>query len=248
MTISEHSKIDINRIYDIDKDKIMVNYIDCDPIFKQKVSEKEAEKVLKKHGLENRNYIFYIGGFDMRKNVNGLIRAFGMLWNGYKNKKDCPDLVLAGKFNPHLVPLVIDIKKEIKEVRKIYKIPENKLKELGFVDQADLPAIYQGARTFCFPSLYEGFGLPILEAFNCECPVVTSRNSSLKELANEKNAFIFDLESDKSMADKLREALEADGRVIKKKTEQAKKFAKRFEWSKFTKKVLFELKLLNKRS
>jgi glycosyltransferase involved in cell wall biosynthesis len=245
MTISEHSRIDINRIYDIEKNKIVINYIDCDPIFKQKVSEKEAEKVLKKHGLENRNYIFYIGGFDMRKNVNGLIRAYGMLWHGYENKKDCPDLVLAGKFNSHLVPLIIDIKKEIEEVRKIYKIPENKFKELGFVEQADLPAIYQGAKVFCFPSLYEGFGLPVLEAFNCGCPVVTSRNSSLKELVNEKNAFIFDLESDKSLADKLKEALKADEKIINKKTEQAQKDAKNFEWGKFTDKTLFELKRLN---
>jgi glycosyltransferase involved in cell wall biosynthesis len=142
------------------------------------------------------------------------------------------------------VPLIIDIKKEIEEVRKIYKIPENKFKELGFVEQADLPAIYQGAKVFCFLSLYEGFGLPVLEAFNCGCPVVTSRNSSLKELANKKNAFIFDLESDKSLADTMREAVEADEKIIKKKTEQAKKFAKRFEWSKFTEKTLRELKSL----
>jgi glycosyltransferase involved in cell wall biosynthesis len=165
-----------------------------------------------------------------------------MLWNSYENKKDCPDLVLAGKFNSHLVPLITDIKKEIEEVRKIYKIPENKFKELGFVKQADLPAIYRGAKTFCFPSLYEGFGLPVLEAFNCGCSVVTSRNSSLKELANEKNAFIFDLESDKSLADKLREVLEVDEKIINKKTEQAKKFAKRFEWEKFTTKALEEIR------
>jgi glycosyltransferase involved in cell wall biosynthesis len=245
MTVSEHSKIDINRIYDIKKNKIVVNYIDCDPIFKQIVSKKESKKVFEKYKLEDSNYIFYIGGFDMRKNVNGLIRSYGMLWNSYENKKDCPDLVLAGKFNSHLVPLITDIKKEIEEVRKIYKIPENKFKELGFVKQADLPAIYRGAKTFCFPSLYEGFGLPVLEAFNCGCSVVTSRNSSLKELANEKNAFIFDLESDKSLADKLREVLEVDEKIINKKTEQAKKFAKRFEWGKFTKKALEELKKLN---
>lgn len=261
MTISEHSKIDINRIYDVAKNKIVVNYIDCDPIFKENKemdsrlrgndkegdendkerSENDDAKVLKKHGLQGKDYIFYIGGFDMRKNVNGLIRAYGMLWHGYENKKDCPDLVLAGKFNPHLVPLVIDIEKEIEEVRKIYKIPERKFKQLGFVEQADLPAIYQGAKVFCFPSLYEGFGLPVLEAFNCGCPVVTSRNSSLKELANEKNAFIFDLESDKSLADTMREAVEADEKVIKKKTERAKKDAGKFKWKKFTKKVLQEI-------
>jgi glycosyltransferase involved in cell wall biosynthesis len=242
MTVSEHSKIDINRIYDVEKSKIIVNYIDCDPIFKNKISNKEIKKTLKKHQLEKSNYIFYIGGFDMRKNANGLIRAYGMLWNKYENKKDCPDLVLAGKFNSHLVPLITDIKKEIQEVRKIYKIPKNKFRELGFVEQADLPVIYKGAKTFCFPSLYEGFGLPVLEAFNCGCPVVTSENSSLKEIANKKNAFIFDLEHDKNLAEKLWESLNADQKIIDRKTEEARKFAKRFDWRKFTEKALCELK------
>jgi alpha-1,3-rhamnosyl/mannosyltransferase len=167
-----------------------------------------------------------------------------MLWNKYENKKDCPDLVLAGKFNSHLVPLITDIKKEIQEVRKIYKIPKGKFKELGFVEQTDLPAIYKGAKVFCFPSLYEGFGLPVLEAFNCGCPVVTSENSSLKEIANKKNAFIFDLEHDKNLAEKLWESLNADQKIIDKKTEQARKDAKKFGWEKFVRKTLRELESL----
>ena len=246
MTVSKHSKIDINRIYGIEKDKISVNYIDCDPIFKQAVSKKENKKIIEKHKLEKSKYIFYIGGFDMRKNVNGLIRSYGMLWEKYKNKKECPDLVLAGKFIPHLVPLVTDIEKEIREVRKIYKIPQNKFKQLGFVNQKDLPTLYAKAKLLCFPSLYEGFGLPVLEAFNVGCPVVTSENSSLKEIANKKNAFIFDLEYDKSLADKMWEALNSNEKQIDKKISQAQKDAEKFEWKVFTRKVLNELKSLNR--
>jgi len=182
----------------------------------------------------------------MRKNINGLIRSYGMLWEKYKNKKECPDLVLAGKFIPHLVPLVTDIEKEIREVRKIYKIPQNKFKQLGFVNQKDLPTLYAKAKLLCFPSLYEGFGLPVLEAFNVGCPVVTSENSSLKEIANKKNAFIFDLEYDKSLADKMWEALNSNEKQIDKKISQAQKDAEKFEWKVFTRKVLNELKSLNR--
>ncbi len=248
MTISKHSQIDLNRLYQIEKNKITVNQIDCDPIFKNKISDNEIKEVLKKHSLQNEKYILYIGGFDMRKNVNGLIQAYGKLWEKYENKQDCPDLVLAGKFNPHLIPLITDIKKEIKEAKKIYKIPKDKFVELGFIEQADLPTIYKGAKVFCFPSLYEGFGLPVLEAFNVGCPVATSENSSLKEIANNKNAFIFDLENDKNLADQLWKVLNSDQKMIDKKIAQAKKDAEKFNWENFTRKALRELKSLKVKS
>lgn len=242
MTVSEHSKLDIERLYDVTKKKIAVNYIDCDPIFKNKTTKREIKKALRRFGLDENKYIFYVGGFDMRKNLAGLIQAYGALWEGYENKKDCPKLALAGKFNKHLVPLVTDIETEINSVCSRFKIPEDNFKLLGFVEQEDLPALYKGARLFCFPSLYEGFGLPVLEAFNSGCPVVTSQNSSLKEITNKKNAFIFDLESDQDLANKIRETLESDQKIIDKKIAQAGKDADRFSWDNFVEKALRELK------
>ena len=241
MTISKHSKTDILRLYKRKKDKVIVNYIDCDPLFKKKTSQKTIDKVLEKFVLKKNEYIFYVGGFDMRKNMSGLIRGYGILWSRYKNKKDCPDLAIAGKFNPQLVPLVTDLESEIDNVCSVYGVPQRKFKLLGFVEQKDLPALFRAARMFCFPSLYEGFGLPVLEAFNSECPVVVSGNSSLKEIANNKNAFIFDLESDKKLAEKMEECLQ-DEKKAKQKKQQAKKDAEKFDWDKFTIKTLKELK------
>jgi len=243
MTISDHSKIDVARIYKTESPKIITNYEDCDPLYKERIDKKETERILKKFKIESRKFIFYVGGFDMRKNMGGLIEAYGQVWDKYKNKKDCPDLVLAGKFNRHLVPLVTNIEEKIIETRCQFGIPPTKFKLLGFVEQKHLPALYKGASVFCYPSLYEGFGLPVLEAFNCKCPVVTSENSSLKEIANNKNAFIFDLEEKLSLGEKIYECLNAKEKK-KKRIEQAHKDAKKFSWAKFTRKVLRELKSL----
>ncbi len=245
MTISNHSRLDVVRLYKKKSKQIIKNYIDCDEIFKKKLTDGEVEKVLKKFQLESKQYIFYVGGFDVRKNVNGLIQAYGILWGKFKNKKDCPDLVLAGKFNSQLVPLVTDIEAEINEACYKFGISKNKFKSLGFVEQVELPALYRGAKFFCYPSLYEGFGLPVLEAFNCECPVVTSENSSLKEIANKKNAFIFDLDSDQGLAEKMLECLR-DEKSRGQKIKQAKIDAKKFSWENFTKKTLEELRELRK--
>ncbi len=245
MTVSEHSKIDIVRLYGKNKNEVQANYIDCDLIFKKKNDVKEVQKVLKKFKLESSKYIFYVGGFDMRKNVNGLIQSYGILWRKYKDKKQCPDLVLAGKLNPQLAPLVTDVEAEVTEVCYKFGIPKSKVKLLGFVEQADLPAIYRGAKMFCYPSLYEGFGLPVLEAFNCGCSVVSSFNSSLKELVSEKNAFIFDLESNQSLTEKMLECL-TDEKARKRKIEQALEDAGKFDWEKFTEKTLIELKKIKK--
>lgn len=247
MTVSKHSKLDIVRLYGKREQEVIVNYEDCDPIFKKKVAVKEINKTLKKFKLKSKNYIFYVGGFDMRKNVNGLIQAYGILWREYKNKEDCPDLALAGKLNPHLVPMVTDIEAEIDNVCCKFGISRNKFKLLGFVKQAELPALYQGANVFCYPSLYEGFGIPVLEAFNSECSVVTSDNSSLKEIAKKKNAFVFDLERDKNLTDKIMECLR-NHKTRERKIVQAKKEAEKFSWENFVKKSLKELKSLKVKS
>ncbi len=139
------------------------------------------------------------------------------------------------------MPLVTDIEAEINETCYKFGIPKNKFKLLGFVEQTDLPALYRGANIFCYPSLYEGFGLPVLEAFNCGCSVVSSDNSSLKEIISEKNAFIFDLESDFSLAEKIWEGLE-NKEEREQRVKKARQDAKKFDWINFTKKVLSELK------
>jgi glycosyltransferase involved in cell wall biosynthesis len=232
MTISENSKKDIQKFCKIENKKITVNPIDCDPVFKQKISRENIEKTLKKHDLKKGSYLFYVGGFDVRKNVEGLINAYGILWQKCSQKKDFPDLAIAGGFNPDLVPLVTNLPAEIAKAKNKYGVPGEKIKLLGFVEQGDLPALYRGAEAFCFPSLYEGFGLPILEAFNSGCPVIASRNSSLGEIVSKKNSFVAKNGDDKDLAENMQ-------RCLKKRKEREKKVAKalqtaqKFSWDKF---------------
>ncbi|MDZ7612148.1 MAG: glycosyltransferase family 1 protein [Candidatus Moranbacteria bacterium] len=240
MTISESSKKDIQKFFGRKEKDIIVNPIDCDPVFKKSLDQETKEKVLNGFELESGGYIFYVGGFDTRKNVEGLLRAYGMLWRKYSGKMKIPKLAIAGKFNPGLVPLITDLPGEIEQVCQEFSAPKENFIQLGFVEQADLPTLYQEAKAFCFPSLYEGFGLPVLEAFNSGCPAVVSENSSLGEIANRQNAFIFENGSDEDLAEKLYECLKKD-KKRKEKTEKARKDAEKYSWEGFVENSLKEL-------
>lgn len=218
------------------------------------------------------NYIFYVGGFDIRKNVDGLIEAYGMLWKKWeddqressqskienqplpnplsassadklpkqKEAKSFPSLVLAGSFHSHLVPLVTDLPNKIKEVCKKYDLPKEKIRRIGFVEQKDLPSWYKNAKLFCYPTLYEGFGLPVLEAQNCGCPVVTSNVSSIPEIVNIDNAILVNPESPEEIAGAMYNCLTSEG-LRNKLVSEGKKNVIRFSWDKFTKDVLMDM-------
>lgn len=112
------------------------------------------------------NYILFLGSLEPRKNVLSLIRAFDLLTGKFPDL----NLVLAGSFFPQ------KDNKVLKEIRK-----NNKIVFLGQVSEADKRALYQHARGFVLPSLYEGFGLPILEAQSAGIPVITSVSTSMPE-------------------------------------------------------------------
>ncbi|MFO7806982.1 MAG: glycosyltransferase family 1 protein [Candidatus Moraniibacteriota bacterium] len=245
MTISESSKKDIKKFFQVKDEDVIINPIDCDPGFKKNLTQKELNKTLKKFGLIEEEYIFYVGGFDVRKNVDGLIKAYAILWQKYSEKIDIPDLVIAGGFNPDLIPLVTDLPEEIRKAVKNFGVPQEKFKTPGFVEQNDLPALYRGAKAFCFPSLYEGFGLPVLEAFNSGCSVVVSDNSSLGEIANRKNAFIFKNGNDEDLAEKIYSCLRKE-KKRKEKISQAVKTAKQYSWGKFADKFIESLRNVKK--
>jgi len=231
MTVSEHSKRDIMKFFKLPEEKITVNYIDCDPIFKQDYTEHYAREVMGKHNLSS-GFIFYVGGFDVRKNVSNLIESYGMLWSQYHGRVEIPDLVLGGEFYPQLIPLVTDIPSRIKEVEKKYGVPAQKIKYLGFIDQKELPVFYREANFFCYPSLYEGFGLPVLEAMNSGCAVIASKTSSLPEVAGENSALLVDPGDEQQLMAAMQSFL-ANPAVKQQYIENAKARARQFNWSKF---------------
>lgn len=241
ITVSEHSKKDIEKYFNVSEEKITVNYIDCDEVFKNDLNTSH-DKILNQVSVssadgQNDSYIFYVGGFDKRKNVGKLIEAYGRLSKKYENISEMPDLVLAGKFHSHLVPLVTDIPKKIKGVCEKYGLPKEKIIQLGFAPQKDLPALYKNAKLFCYPSSYEGFGLPVLEAMNSGVPIVCGNNSSIPEVCSEDSAILTDTDNANEISEAMYDLLTSP-ELAQEKVKNAKEEAKKFSWEKFTKKLL----------
>ncbi|MFZ2154420.1 MAG: glycosyltransferase family 1 protein [Candidatus Moraniibacteriota bacterium] len=222
VAVSQHTKDDLVKFLKIDAAQIIVCHIAIDPIYKKEINDSQSQTVLKKYNLTP-GYLYSGGGLDKRKNIDTLIYAYKELLNKDAN---LPDLIISGKLMPELAPLIIDAEKIIKELNI-----ENKVKLLGFVPQEDLSALYKNASLFIYPSLYEGFGLPLLEAMTVGTPVVTSNNSSLGEIVGDAG-ILFNPESKEDIAQKIRQALD-DVDLRKGKAILAKEYAQNFSWEKF---------------
>jgi glycosyltransferase involved in cell wall biosynthesis len=247
LTISKFSQQEISKAYNIDLDKIKVNYIACDPIFQQEISSQKRTGILKKYKLSSeRKYIFNFGGFDVRKNVGRTIEAYGKLMNK-KIKQgavpaELPRLVLGGKFYKHLVPLVTSVEEKIKEVCKKYNLGTDLFQLIGFVKQTDLPALYQSAEVFIYPSLYEGFGLPVLEAMWSKTPVVTSSTTSIPEVISKQAGYLVnDPTNIDEIKTQLQKALEDTLNNKQQKIDTAFAESQKFSWKKFTEQIVSEI-------
>lgn len=171
IAVSEATKQDLIKKVGIPKDKITVIYEGYNEDLFKPYIQTGRHKVCpyNQYNIEPGNYFLFVGTIQPRKNLERLIRAYARVCAGYQ-----PKLVLVGS------------KGWLSD--EIYKLPkklgiEDHVKFLGYVPDKNLPALYSGAIAFLFPSLFEGFGLPILEAFSCGCPVLTSNTSSLPEVA-----------------------------------------------------------------
>jgi glycosyltransferase involved in cell wall biosynthesis len=137
----------------------------------------DCEDVLRKHGIQQ-PYLLYTGTIEPRKNLLKLIRAYHELLTATEHR---PMLVLCGG-RGWLDEEVFELVAELKLQRMV--------KFTGYVDDEDLPALYSACEVFVYPSLYEGFGLPPLEAMACGAPVVTSNTSSLPEVVGDAGRMI----------------------------------------------------------
>jgi glycosyltransferase involved in cell wall biosynthesis len=237
LTNSEFSRQDIARVCKIKLEKISVVYIDCDPIFRQEVGESDKIKKLNKYGLKlSDRYIFNFGGVDIRKNVERVIKAYGKLASEIEN---IPKLVIGGEFHKHLVPLVTDVERVSAEVVEKYQLDKNLFKTIGFVEQEDLPSLYQSAEVFIYPSLYEGFGMPILEGMVSKIPVVTSNTTSIPEVISESSGYLIDDPTNiDEIKTQLKNALTDTLESRQQKISLAFAESQKFSWEKFTEGVL----------
>lgn len=226
ITISEFTKKEIVKYYKVDPSRIVVTPLGFDKeVYTSASSETTIADalILKQWDLMPKDYIFTISPLEKKKNLPTLIDAFA------KVKKQFPDLklVIAGK--PRLAAEEIAT-----------KIGESKYKDdilsLGWINQEEQVALLRNARVFAFPSFYEGFGLPIIEAQSCHIPVIASRTASLPEVGGE-GALYHEVTSSDDLAEKMirvmsDSVLEQD--LITKGIENIK----RFSWEECARKTL----------
>lgn len=214
ITISEFSKKEILKYFSIPESKIEVVPWGVETkVYHDRYSADNIENV-KNHYAISGDYILYLGTIEPRKNIERLIRAYSLL-----NEKDpgVPILVLAGQKGWYYD----EIFGAIEELHL-----EEKVKFLGYVPEADVPVLLCGAKMFVFPSLYEGFGLPPLEAMACGTPVVTSDAASLPEIAKDAAVLVdpFSIESIANGMDMLITNNDLREKVVKAGLERAKMY------------------------
>lgn len=173
IAISENTKQDIVNYLGTSPEKISVIPLAAPDTCRQIHDREELNRIRAKYKLPEK-YILFVGTIEPRKNLERLITAYKQVLN---HRKDLPHrLVMVGK----LGWLYEDIFRVYHESGL-----KDKIQFLGYVDQEDMSHIYNGADLFVYPSLYEGFGLPVLEAMSCGIPVITSNVSALPEVAGD---------------------------------------------------------------
>ncbi|MBI2196525.1 glycosyltransferase family 4 protein [Candidatus Daviesbacteria bacterium] len=205
----------------IDKERIVVTpeAVDSSVLeIANEISKVDCEKVLSKFKIKQ-PYLFYVGNAHPHKNVEGLIGAFKELRQKYKSLS----LVLSG-YDHYFWQRV---KKENPYEGIIYT---------GFVTDEEMVALYKEAETFVMPSFEEGFGIPVLEAMACTCPVVASSAGSLPEVGEEA-ALYFDPAKPDDMAEKISLVLGSE-KLRQKLIEKGLKRYKQFSWRKLAEKTL----------
>ncbi len=193
---SANSKADIVKYLGVDQDLVKVVRIAADAVFRRSIDEAQTREVKVKYDLPER-FIFYIGGFDFRKNVKTLLEAYAAA--RASGARDL--LVLGGSFSPARKHLARGLVENVPEIAGALGIRDH-VRLLGPVPQEDLPHIYRSARLFVYPSLYEGFGLPPLEAMSCGTPVLASNSSSIPEVVDRAD-LLFDPSDPAELAEKL---------------------------------------------
>lgn len=216
LTVSEFSRQEIHRYMGVPLEKVKVVYNGVDPEFYHPgYPETRIRQVAKKFNITG-DYILYLGTLEPRKNIETLINAYFLL---KKSGSTCPKLVLAGKKGW----LYDSIFSRVQENHL-----ENDVIFTGYVPEEDVPVLMNGARIFLFPSLYEGFGIPPLEAMACGTPVITSNSSSLPEVVGDAGLMVPPKDA-KALADGIMRIL-TDDQLYGQLQEAGMKRARRFTW------------------
>ncbi len=193
VAISQHTRADLMKYFNVEVERISVVYQACDPVFYE-------EQPIMKPGIDlPYEYLLYVGAIATRKNLLNLIMAYAQI-------RDLPPLVLVGRGTKRYKSQLVSEAKRLKI--------EGKLIFLENIHSTTmLKAIYQNCKAFLYPSWYEGFGIPVVEAALCRAPVLTSDSSSLPEAAGLGSVLVnpFDIDH---MVTGLNKVMELNGAAL----------------------------------
>jgi len=243
IAVSQSTKKDLGEIFGISTKKIEVIYHGIDSRFFRKCNTEEVDKVKKKYGI-TKDYLLFLGTLEPRKNILRIVEAYERLRDrlvelpqlslkdplkkeSLKNYSVDYQLVLAGQPGTHF--------KSIQERIKKSKYKDDIILP-GYIDADDLDQLFEGAKIFVFPTLYEGFGIPVIEAMANGIPVVTSNVSSLPEIAEGKAILVnpFNVaEISQAIFDLL-----TNNKLYNEISQKGREKAKEFNWEKTARETL----------
>lgn len=214
IAIGEQTKRDIIEFLKVPEDKIRIHYQSCHPRYYEGCESSLIRESLLKYGLTEKSYILNVGAFEERKNQKNLILAFNQMRSKYPHLK----LVLVGKGGQYLE----DCKKMVESLNL-----KSHVYILVGVEQTDLHRLYLGAKLFSFPSFFEGFGIPLIEAMFSKIPVVTSFGSCFPEVAGPDSTYVDPYEVT-DIARGMNEVLSLSDEKIEEKISRSWDFVQRF--------------------
>jgi glycosyltransferase involved in cell wall biosynthesis len=222
-TLSEHSRKDLIELYGIEPERVTTTLLAAASIFRPIKDEDELQRVREKYDLPDQ-FILGVGTVEPRKNLVRLIEAYSIL---RKRNSNTPALILVGK-NGWLTDESLNaaVKFGVEEYVKF----------TGYVAEEDLPVLYSAAVFFVYPSYFEGFGLPPLEAMQCGTPVITGDLTSLPEVVGDAGIMVDPLDVN-AIADAM-ERLLSDSELRFTLSNKGIERAARFTWSNVAKQTL----------
>lgn len=225
--VSRFTRREIIDFYNIDERKVEFVYNASSENFKEEIGQDEINIAKEKYHLPQK-YILYVGTLQPRKNLSSLVEAFALLRDDKKQGGEDLRLVLAGGKGHNY-------DRRIDEAIQRNGLVEDVIMP-GYIEEGDLAPVIKGAEVFCFPSLYEGFGIPILDALNLGVPVAASDIEPHREIAGDA-ALFFQPEIPGVMAEKIREILRNKTLALNLVSE-GKERAKKFVWEDSARKLL----------
>ncbi|HYK21375.1 MAG TPA: glycosyltransferase family 1 protein [Pyrinomonadaceae bacterium] len=225
LSLSEHSRRDIIETYGISPDRVTAIPLAAASHFAPITDSRELQRVRHNYGIDG-EYILSVGSIQPRKNLARLVKAYAFLRAEYSEDK-LPKLVLAGK-----CAWLYD--------ETLRALEETGLRDAvvltGYVPEADLPALYSGALCFIYPSYFEGFGLPPLEAMKCGAPVIVGNRTSLPEVVGDAALTVdpFDVEAIAAAIKRLM----SDSQLRQELRSKGQQRAGMFDWRETARKTL----------